>query len=128
MSRDQESCSFLCINGQRPNVDDIVDVIVKLDTCEADVAAGHTESLSCASTNSLPAVVLNAYRGTSITRRVRRRGVEGLRIGVEVWRLGVEGRDVEPLYARGSSSQQLYASRGRGCSVEGSRGNVELFA
>ena len=34
----------------------MVDVIVKLDACEADVAAEHTESLSYASTNSLPAV------------------------------------------------------------------------
>ena len=37
--------------------------------------------------------------------------------------------DVE-LYARGTWDQQLfaYSYRGRGVSVEGSRGNVELFA
>ena len=74
MSRDQELRSFFCINRTTTECGDIVGVIVKLDTCEADVAAEHTESLSCASTNSLPAVVLNAYRGTSIMRR----GVEVL--------------------------------------------------
>ena len=47
---------FSASTAQRTNVDDIVDVIVKFDTCEADVAAEHSESLSCASTNSLPAV------------------------------------------------------------------------
>ena len=51
-----------------------------------------------------------------------------MRIGVEVWRIGVEGRGVEPLYAPGASSLLLYASRGRGVGVEGSRGNVELCA
>ena len=46
MSRDQEICSVFCIdvvsNERRRRV---VDVIVKLDACEADVAAEHTESL-----------------------------------------------------------------------------------
>ena len=41
-----------------------------------------------------------------------------MRIGVEVWRIGVEGRDVEPLYATGTWGQQMFAYRGIG--VEGS--------
>ena len=44
---------FSASTAQRTNVDDIGDVIVKLDTCEADVAAEHSESLSCAYNNSL---------------------------------------------------------------------------
>ena len=61
MSRDQELCSFFCINGQRPNVDDIVDVIVKLDTCEIHVAA-KLASLSCMHTPTvqLPGQQLSA--------------------------------------------------------------------
>ena len=46
MSRDEEICSFFCIdvvsNERRRRV---ADVIVKLDSSEADVAAEHTESL-----------------------------------------------------------------------------------
>ena len=34
---------FSASTAQRTNVDDIVDVIVKFDTCEADVAAEDTE-------------------------------------------------------------------------------------
>ena len=49
MSRDQELCSFFCINGvKNKHRRYIVDAIVKLETCEADVAAEHAESLSCA--------------------------------------------------------------------------------
>ena len=53
MSRDQELCSFFCINCTTNERRRHVDVIVKLDTCEADVAAERSESLSCAYNNSL---------------------------------------------------------------------------
>ena len=45
MSRDEELCLIFQKVAQQTKVDDIVDVIVKLDTCEAD-AAPLSHSLS----------------------------------------------------------------------------------